>query len=63
MNLLAAGSYVTVGKPPINHHYKPKVKKLEANEKNPKQFLKAKKSEVSKPKINKAVTCDSNTNR
>lgn len=44
MNLLTAGSYVTVGKPPINHHYKPKPRKLEAVEKNVKHFLKAKKS-------------------
>ena len=27
-NLLSAGSFVTIGKPPVDHHYKPKIKKV-----------------------------------
>ena len=49
LNLLAAGSYVMVGKPAVNHRYKPKNKKMEAPEKV-KTFLKAKKCSYSIPK-------------
>lgn len=49
-NLLSAGSFVTIGKPAVNHRYKPKIKKIEYVE-PAKNYLKAKKYNVSKGKI------------
>jgi hypothetical protein len=59
LNLHNAGSYLVVGRPPVNHHYKPKPKKLEPIEKKTKDFLKAKRSD-SKPKFNPAPSSRSN---
>ncbi len=49
LNIVAAGSFLTVGKPAVSHHYKPKAKNAEPIQK-PKSFLKAKKFSYSKPK-------------
>ena len=49
-NLLSAGSFVTIGKPAVNHHYKPKTKKVLVVEPT-KNFLKAKRQNFSKGKI------------
>lgn len=49
MNLVPAGSFVTVGKPAVSNQYKPRRKELEPADK-PKSFLKAKKCSYSKPK-------------
>jgi hypothetical protein len=53
-NLLTAGSFVTIGKPAVSHHFKPKIKKVEIIEPT-KNFLKAKKHNFSKGKIMKVV--------
>lgn len=47
--MAAAGSFLTIGRPAVNHHYKPKVKKIEPIDR-PKQFLRSKKGIYSKPK-------------
>lgn len=49
LNIVATGSFLTVGKPAVSHHYKPKTKNVEPIQK-PKSFLKAKKQSYSKPK-------------
>ena len=53
-NFISAGSFVTIGKPAVNHHYKPKIKKVQAVEPT-KNFLKAKRNKFSKGKIGKVV--------
>lgn len=50
MNIVPAGSFLTVGRPAVSHHYKPKAKNTEPVQK-PKSFLKAKKFSYSKPKL------------
>lgn len=48
--MVPAGSFVTVGRPAVSHHYKPKkIISSEINEK-PKTFLKARKGTFSKMK-------------
>lgn len=51
---MSAGSFVTIGKPAVNHHYKPKTKKLESVDPT-KNFLKAKKTHFSVNKLKKIM--------
>ena len=57
-NLMSAGSFVTIGKPAVQHHYKPKTKKVEMVEAT-KNFLRAKKTNFSRGKYQKAASKDS----